>query len=105
MQASLSPRCSVISLRSNSLRFYTENFPDFFNAAEKNAGSTIKHSFYRKEKNYRSRDIAKFKSISGEALINFEFLRKERKSNKTEGRLFSLSKNDEILALENQLLN
>jgi len=22
------------SLRSNSLRFYTENFPDFFNAAE-----------------------------------------------------------------------
>jgi len=55
------------SLRSDSLRFYTENFPDFLNAAEKNAGSAIKHSFYRKEKNYRSRDIAKFKSIIGEA--------------------------------------
>jgi len=38
------------SLRSDSLRFYTENFPVFFNAAEKNAGSTIKHSFSRKER-------------------------------------------------------
>jgi len=38
------------SLRSNSLRFYTENFPDFLNAAEKNAGSTIKHSFYSQRK-------------------------------------------------------
>jgi hypothetical protein len=37
------------SLRSNSLRFYTENFPDFLNAAEKNVGSTIKLFSCRKE--------------------------------------------------------
>jgi hypothetical protein len=37
------------SLRSNSLRFYTENFPDFINAAEKNVGSTIKLFSCRKE--------------------------------------------------------
>jgi hypothetical protein len=47
MQASLCPHCSVISLRSDSLRFYTENFPDFLYAAEKNVGSTIKLFFSR----------------------------------------------------------
>jgi len=38
------------SLRSNSPRFYTENFPDFLNATEKNDGSTIKiFSWWQRE--------------------------------------------------------
>jgi|GEM_PF-3822620 len=38
------------------LRFYTENFPDFINAPEKNAGSTIKLFSCR---NYRNILLAK----------------------------------------------